>query len=79
MTLSNNATERLLDAIRTAGEDSLDCESCFEMMAEFVENELRDRPMSVVLKKVAVHLEQCECCRDEHAALLEAIRAAEPH
>lgn len=75
MSLSKEQTESLLAMIATSKEDSLDCDGCFEHLAEFVEHELASREIPEALALVARHLDQCACCNDEHNALLEALRS----
>ena len=75
MTISNDQTRSLLSSIASVQVDELDCDSCFDHMAEFVETELTGIDVPEALQKVQRHLNQCACCNDEHNALLEGLRA----
>jgi hypothetical protein len=44
-------------------------------MDQFAQMEIDNVPIPDRLKVVAVHIEQCKCCRDEYAALMTALRA----
>lgn len=77
MTISNEQTKSLLSFIASSKLDELDCDSCFDHMAEFVEQELAGAEIPEALQKVQRHLAQCACCNDEHNALLEGLRALE--
>jgi bacterioferritin-associated ferredoxin len=78
MTLSKDQTKSLLDFVASSKPDELDCDSCFDHMAEFVENELAGQEIPVALQKVQRHLDQCACCNDEHNALIEGLKALKP-
>jgi predicted anti-sigma-YlaC factor YlaD len=60
--------------IASSQPDSLDCDGCFAQIAEFAELELASKDIPEALQAVKTHLEQCICCKDEYAALLEALR-----
>lgn len=77
MPLTTEQISGLLGMIATVEPDSLDCDSCFEYLAEFAEAELASREIPEALKAVEIHLQQCMCCQDEYRALLEALRALE--
>ncbi len=75
MKLSAKQTQSLLDTIAATKPDALDCEGCFDHLAEFVDLELAGAEIPNALSKAQRHLDQCACCQDEHAALLEGLRA----
>lgn len=77
MKLSNDQTKTLLRMISSAKSDELDCDSCFDSMAEFVEHELAGTEIPDAMLKVKRHFDQCACCNDEHKALLEGLRSLE--
>ncbi len=76
MAISYTQVQELLSAISLVVPDQLDCDGCFELMAEFAESERRGDQLSDALEAVVVHLKQCPCCAYEYEALLEAVRAA---
>ncbi len=75
MTISIDQAQSLLALVADANPDELDCDGCFELMAEFVERELANCEIPEALRMVQRHLEQCPCCNDEHQALLVALRS----
>lgn len=75
MIISSEQTKTLLLMVASANADELDCDGCFDHMAEFVEIERMGVEVPGALQKVKRHLEQCACCNDEHRALLEGLRA----
>lgn len=77
MAISHSEVINLLTSIAIAVPDQLDCDGCFEMIAEFAEAELRGDELSMSLQNVQLHLHQCSCCAYEYETLLEAIREAE--
>lgn len=77
MALSKDKTKSLLDFVASSKPDDLDCDRCFEHMAEFVESELTGEEIPAAMQKVQRHLVQCACCADEHKALIEGLKALE--
>ncbi len=77
MPLSVDQVADLLNKISITQEDSLNCDGCFEHLAEFAEAELSSHALSDVLRSVQLHILQCDCCKDEYKALLEALQALE--
>ena len=77
MKLTIEQTKTLLNYIASCKTDDIDCDACFEHMAEFVEHELLGSEISQALLQVERHVDQCPCCDDEHNALVEALQAIE--
>ncbi len=77
MSLTNEQIDSLLGQVVGTEPDALDCDVCFERLAEFAERELSNLGVPQALKVVETHLTQCTCCKDEYAALLEGLRALE--
>jgi len=75
MKLSAEQTRSLLESVAAVKPDELDCDGCFEHLAEFVELELTGAEIPEALAKVRRHIAQCPCCKDEHNALLDSLRA----
>jgi len=67
----------LLASIAVAVPDRLDCNGCFELIAEFADAERRGDKLSAALRAVRIHLTQCPCCAYEYEAMLEAIKAVD--
>lgn len=75
MSLSKNQIAKLLQLIGTTKDDSMDCECCFDRLAEFAEAELEGRSLCEAMMAVKTHVESCPCCADEFKALLDGLRA----
>lgn len=74
MSLSNRQVEMLLDQVAHAAPDSMHCDGCFEQLAEYADAELLASKLPASFLAVESHLRQCDCCRDEYAALLDCLR-----
>ena len=77
MKLTKEQTAALLQYVAGSQPDQIDCNGCFEHLAEFVDHELLGNEIPEALQSVQRHIEQCPCCNDEHNALLEGLRAIE--
>lgn len=77
MFVSQEQAKQLISAFMSATPDSMECDSCFELLAEFVETERAGRGLDGPLALVRNHLKQCTCCAYEYAALLEGMVALE--
>ena len=75
MPLTNKQISNLLGMVASGEPDRLDCDGCFEQLAEFAEIHLTSREIPEALRAVETHLRQCACCREEFDALLEGLRA----
>lgn len=75
MALSDDQISNLLGMVCSSQSDNLDCDGCFDHLAEFAEAKLQSREIPDALKEVENHLQQCACCKDEFNALLEGLRA----
>lgn len=73
MPLNSAQIEKLLTLVMEIRDDPLDCDGCFEQIAEFAESELEGRSLGEALRAVKTHLECCPCCADEYRALQEAL------
>lgn len=74
MSLSRKQIEKLLGMVSDTEPDALDCDGCYEQLAEFAEAQLTTRELPDALKAVETHLRQCGCCQDEYNTLLEGLR-----
>ncbi len=77
MTLSKEQIKMLLSVVACTSDDTLDCDSCFDYVAQFVETKLTGRTLCESMKLVQSHLENCPCCQDEFQALLAAMSEVE--
>jgi hypothetical protein len=64
---------QLVLGIITAHPDEIDCGECFELLDRFAEMTLSGVKAANVLPLVQDHLERCDDCREEFAALLAAL------
>jgi len=74
MSLSKDQLRSLLTQVICAQQDPLDCDRCYEHVAEFAEAELTGKPLCEALQAVRTHLQSCPCCRDEYNALMEGLK-----
>lgn len=74
MPITKAQTETLLDLVSQTEPDPIDCDGCFEHIADFVELSITNKEIPEALQSIALHLEQCPCCRDEHLALREGLQ-----
>lgn len=75
MPLSKKEVATLLGMVAGTETDTMDCDGCFQHMAEFAELELAGREIPDALKAIQRHLEQCPCCKDEFSALVVGLNA----
>lgn len=74
MSLSDEQISELVKLAATVEPDVLDCDGCFAHLAEFAELQVARREIPAALEAVEAHLRQCQCCRAEFEALMEALR-----
>jgi hypothetical protein len=77
MTLSKEQIQTLLKVVAVTSDDSMDCDGCFNNVAQFVETKLKGLDLCESMKLVKTHLENCPCCQDEFEALLAAMSGVE--
>ena len=77
MDLSKTQIDTLLGLVASAQDDALDCDGCFNNVAEFADTKLAGRPLREALEEVQIHLDSCPCCEDEYNALLEGLNGLE--
>ena len=73
MKLNKDQTKALLQYVASSKPDEIDCDGCFEHLAELVDYQLLGTEIPEAMQKVQRHIDQCLCCKDEHNALLEAL------
>lgn len=76
-TLNFTQIQKLLITVSKSAPDQLNCDGCFDLIAEFADAEIRGVELSEGLKAVKTHISQCTCCAYEYAALLEALQEPE--
>lgn len=74
MPLSKAQIAKLLELVGQTQDDNLDCDGCFERVAEFAEAELEGRSLCEAMSAVKRHLDACPCCADEYQALLDGLK-----
>jgi predicted anti-sigma-YlaC factor YlaD len=50
------------------------CETCFELIDEYVDLELQGLDADARIPGLRAHLDGCPACREEHAGLVELAR-----
>ncbi len=74
MPISKEQLSTLMSLITSSESDNLDCDGCFAQVSEFADTVLMNKEIPEALKSVENHLQQCMCCKDEFAALLDGLR-----
>ena len=77
MAITYKQVTNLLASIVSAVPDQLNCDGCYELIAELADAESRGDELSTALEAVRIHLTQCPCCAYEYETMLEAIAAAD--
>lgn len=77
MFVSQEQAKQLISTFMSATSDTMECDGCFELLAEFAETERAGGGLDGPLALVSNHLRQCTCCAYEYAALLEGMDALE--
>jgi hypothetical protein len=77
MTISEEQLKSFLKCIAETVPDELDCDRCLELLPIYVDIFISGREMPIELQIVAVHLSQCECCREEFDVILACLQNIE--
>ncbi|HLD94842.1 MAG TPA: hypothetical protein VI703_11630 [Anaerolineales bacterium] len=64
----------LLHRILTTRPEELGCETCCEELGLLAELESQGEDAATLLPLVRLHLENCQSCNEEYAALLDALK-----
>lgn len=73
MPLSMKQIKDLLKHVAKAENDPIACDDCYVQVAEFSEAHLEGAEIPQALEAVEVHLQQCNCCKDEFDSLLDGL------
>ena len=73
MNIDDQQVQALLGMLALTKDVESDCDHCLQHMAEFAEAELSGKSISEALICIDEHLERCGECREEYAALKEAL------
>jgi hypothetical protein len=78
MTEEDRRLSRLLRILSLTREVEIDCSTCLEWIATYVDRELQGNPVEQEMPAVHQHLAVCQDCREEYRALydLTALDAA---
>lgn len=79
MILTTEQIRSLINSVKEAKRNTIDCDGCFEQLAEFSEMELVGAEIPTALARAQRHLDQCPCCNDEYNAMLEGLRSLDLH
>lgn len=77
MSLNGQQIAQLMRMIADASPDCLDCEGCYDQIAEFADRQLKQQAISDAMREVENHLKQCPCCHNEYQVLLEGLKEME--
>ena len=77
MSLSNEQIKSLIEVVASTTDDQLDCDGCYDQIAEFADTQLAGLSLSDAMKAVESHLANCPCCKDEYETLLAALRGCD--
>lgn len=77
MVLKDEQITNLIQFIASVTADGITCDGCLEHVPELAESQLGDRPLTEILERVQVHLDNCPCCAKEYETFLEALNAIE--
>jgi uncharacterized protein with PIN domain len=73
MSLSKKQIDELMRLVGLTKDDEINCEQCLALVAEFAEQELAGKSIPAGLQTVEQHLSICAECREEYAALKQAL------
>lgn len=74
MELANEQIDTLLKLTAATREQTpIGCDDCARMMDQFIQTELEGLEIPAALQAVKIHLTQCNCCLDEHDAIMTAL------
>ena len=76
-TLTLTQAQKLLTTVSKWVPDQLNCDDCFDLIAEFADAQIRGEQLSEALRAVQIHFSQCPCCAYEYTTLLEALQEPE--
>ena len=78
MKLDEQQLISLIRVLEQTEQQELNCDGCLAAVAAYAEVELVGKTPGEAFRKVTQHLAVCADCREEYAALLEAIRGLAP-
>jgi uncharacterized protein with PIN domain len=73
MSLSKKQIDELMRLVGLTKHDEINCEQCLALVAEFAEQALAGKSVPEGLQAVEHHLSLCAECREEYAALKQAL------
>ena len=71
----NDSREKLARLLGPQGPE-VSCDTCFELIDEYVELELQGLDADARIPGMRAHFEGCPACREEHEGLRELARGA---
>lgn len=77
MDANGDDLKKVVTAVSCTRDEEIDCDECFELLDSFVEMELSGLGAAEAMPLVEEHLRECDDCREEFEALLEALRVEE--
>ncbi len=75
--IESETLKKLLRRALGTRSHSVDCETCFDKLDQFVEMELDGKDGAQAFPLIKSHLESCRGCTEEYQALLTAVEQLE--
>lgn len=72
--IQSDSLKKLVHRILTTRPEELGCETCCEELGLLAELESQGEDAATLLPLVRLHLENCQSCNEEYAALLTALK-----
>ena len=73
--MTDDARDQLARLLGPTGPE-VSCETCFEVLDEYVDLELQGLDAEARIPGMRAHLDGCPACREEHEGLRELARGA---
>ena len=74
MLLTQDKIKLLLETLVLKRDDEVDCDECFDSMAEFAESQLSGQSVPEALRLIEGHIQICGDCQEEFNILKESIK-----
>lgn len=74
--MSKDMWIELISASLQTQEEEIDCETCFDLLDQYVDLLTTGTKPAQLLPEIEHHMQVCHCCHTEMQALLKAIEVA---
>jgi hypothetical protein len=72
--MTSRDTEQMLRRLLGPAGPEVDCDTCFDVLDEYVELEVAGADADAAIPGLREHLAGCPACREEHDSLLALVR-----